>query len=60
MNPKTDHQTFVLRLWQVEHENQPIVLITLDDCDTKESQVFTNLAALVAFLESRGLIGEMK
>ncbi len=46
------HKSYILRIWQVERDDQPALAAVLEDCQTSERQAFANLAALVEFLEA--------
>lgn len=53
MKSQAHYQTYILRLWQMENAGQPVAFATLEDCQTNQRQVFSSLAALSAFLQSR-------
>ncbi len=52
MNLASGYKSYILRVWQVEHDARPALTAVLEDCETSARQAFPNLAALVEFLET--------
>jgi len=46
------HKSYILRIWQVERDDQSALAAVLENCQTNERQAFASLAALVEFLEA--------
>ena len=46
------YKSYILRVWQVERDDQPTLAAVLEDCQTSQRQTFPSLAALVEFLET--------
>jgi hypothetical protein len=54
MQLESSYKSYILRVWQVERDDQPVMVATLEDCQTNERQAFPSLAALLEFLEAGG------
>jgi hypothetical protein len=52
MRPESRYKAYVLRVWEVERDQLPVVVASLEDCQTNQRQAFAQLADLLAFLES--------
>lgn len=48
------YKTYILRTWQTERDGQLVAFALLEDSRTGQRNVFTSLAALMAFLERGG------
>lgn len=53
MRPDMFYKSYVLRVWQVERNQQLVMVASLDDCQTNQHRAFARLADLLAFLESQ-------
>jgi len=51
MQLESGYKAYILRVWQVEREDQPTLVAALEDCRTNERQTFANLTELLEFLE---------
>jgi hypothetical protein len=51
MSSKSPYQTYILRVWQVQRNEQSAVVASLDDCRTSQRQAFASLAELLVYLE---------
>jgi len=52
MQPESGYKSYILRVWQVERDDQPTTVAALEDCQTNERQAFPSLTALLEFLET--------
>jgi hypothetical protein len=51
-NKHADYASYLLRLWKVEEDGQVVWRASLEDTRQAERRNFTNLAALIAFLQA--------
>jgi hypothetical protein len=51
MRPESHYQAYILRVWQVERDQQPVVVASLEDSRTSQRKAFASLPALLEFLE---------
>jgi hypothetical protein len=49
---KPDYRAYLLRMWQAGGQERPVWRASLEDATSGERQVFSEIADLVAFLES--------
>ncbi len=51
MHPNTRYASYLLRLWQVQSDQQTIWVASIQDPATGEKRPFPNLGALLQFLQ---------
>ncbi len=54
MQTETGYKSYVLRIWQVQHDDESVIAAMIEDCQTNERQAFPNLTALLEFLATDG------
>ncbi len=48
----THYKAYILRIWQVERAGQPVLVASLEDCQTHIRKLFASLIEMLPYLEA--------